>query len=141
MSHPLVDAAEEMLLNVKHSQGAPVIRDLFALHPGLHGFRSDFRGLAAAMTDSWGIFVARGCMSGAWFAPIIRALKDGVLLIKPLELITCAMTICVAKKELVVAAGGKVVWRNDNLSAITDINNDRALSKPMLEALMIFERQ
>lgn len=81
--------------------------------------------------------VAGRCLSGAWSPRIIQAMKDNVLSINPLELLTCAMTLSLARQEHVLHKGARVVWRNDNESAITDLNKDRANSAAMLEALVI----
>lgn len=64
-------------------------------------------------------------------------MEDKVLSINPLELLTCAMTLRVSQQELMAPEGSQVVWRNDNVSAITDLNNTRAKSAPMLEALKV----
>lgn len=119
VSHALIKAAQDMLDEIEHYSGIPVIRNPYFLHPGKHGFTSDARGLAHDMIGGWGVCVAGHCASGAWSAPVIRAMKDSVLSINPLELLSCAMTLCVAKSQSVLVGGTQVLWRNDNLSATT----------------------
>lgn len=127
VSKLLIDKAKEVLELLLHLPGIEVTADLWVSHFGTHGCSFDARGLAKDILGSWEVSVAGKCACGPWPAMILTALRDGVLLsIKPLELITCAFTLIVARKEGVVAHGVHIVWRNDNESAVADLNADRA---------------
>lgn len=69
------------------------------MHLGMHGFTLDARGLAHDMQGCWGVSVAGRCACGQWSPAILQAMKDEVLSINPLELLTCAIALIVARQE------------------------------------------
>lgn len=135
----MIDEASIILVHLKRPVNIPVIKNPFSLHFGRHGCTSDARGLAADMQGGWKIFVAGSIAESAWSKEILQAIKDGVLSIDPLELITCAMTLKVAHARGVLKERVHGIWRNDKEPAVVTINKRRATSMAMLEALRIFE--
>lgn len=89
------------------------------------------------MQGGWGGCIAGRCISGAWSKSSLRALKDEALSINLLELVVLAIMLRCARQKKTVPQGAQVVWKCDNISAITNVNNDRANSVAMSEALTI----
>lgn len=137
VSKKLVLVSEDVLYRLRLPAGVPVTKKPFVWHFSKHGFNTDSRGLAKEMQEGWGGCVAGRCISGALSKSILQALKDEALSINPLELVVLAILFRCARQQKVIPQGAQVVWKCDNISAIANVNNDRANSDAMLEALSI----
>lgn len=139
VSEKLIQNARDMLYEFKARNGVGLLTNTFYTHYGERGLSSDARGASDDKVGGWGVCAAGICARGAWKPLIWDALKNNRISINPLELHTAAALIEVAAKAKVLNPGARVIWRNDNASAICDWNKKRKGSAAMFEALRIVD--
>lgn len=120
-------------------RGVALLANPFYWHFEPRGLSSDARGASKKKIGGWGVCAAGVCARGTWKPLVWSALKNEMISINPFKLLTAAAVIEVGVEGKVLRTGTRAIWRNDNVSAIFDLNRQRAGSSPMLEALRIVD--
>ena len=107
-----------------------------AFHPGLTGANSDASASATAENKGWGFCAFGRLCAGRWSRETRDALEKGLLSINPLELLGSVFLLdFLGRSGLLPREEGRVILRNDNLSACDTVNRGGAYTAPMRAAL------
>ena len=105
-------------------------------HPGLFGANSDASASATAENKGWGFCAFGRLCAGHWSQETRAALEAGQLSINPLELLGSVFLFdFLGRSGLLPRRPGRVILRNDNISACDTVNRGGSYSAPMRVAL------